>query len=301
MKYENNLRDGPFVALLAAAAAIEQRRPEALVAAFHSISAQAMLGVAARHRCIGYLRRGIVELGVRDERASVFTKAVREYAGKAAIQAYAVRDQLRQLVDTLNEAKIRFALLKGSARLFRGDKNADNDTMCDVDILTPREEAVLAVEALESGGGYLSCASTHRSRHYLARHHHAVPLRPAKAGLPVEVHVQLALLGNLSLATDWRACQMYFERVATAEAEAARESDGVPGARSGAGGTVRGGRSAAGWSAAAADRAVAGAVADDCDTALSGRHGTGRDRRDAGHPAGDSQKQPASLAGAAAR
>jgi Uncharacterised nucleotidyltransferase len=219
MTREGNHKEGPFVALLAAAAAIEQRWPEGLVAAFHSVSAHAMLQVAARHRCLGYLRQGIVELGVRDDRASAFTKAVREYAGKAAIQAYAVRDQLRQLVHTLNDAKIQFALLKGSARLFRGDRSADYDTMFDLDILVPREEAASAVEALERVG-YHSGASADRSRHYWARHHHGVPLRPANAGLPVEVHVQLAPRGSLSLATDWPACQMYFARVVTAHGEA---------------------------------------------------------------------------------
>jgi len=219
MSPENIRSEGPFVALLAAASAIEQRRPEALVAAFHSVSPHAMLQVAARHRCLGYLRQGIVELGVRDERVSAFTKSVREYAGKAAIQAYAVREQLRQLVHVLNEAKMQFALLKGSARLFCGDTAADYDTMFDLDILVPREDAVAAVQALERGG-YSSRASGDRSRHYWTRHHHGVPLQPVNVGLPIEVHVQLAPLGSLSLATDWPACRTYFEHVATTHGEA---------------------------------------------------------------------------------
>jgi hypothetical protein len=219
MNRERSVKEGPFVALLAAAAAIEQRDPEALVAAFHSVSPHAMLQGAARHRCLGYLRRGVVELGLRDERVSAFTKAVREYAGKAAIQAYAVRDQLRQLVHTFNEAKIRFVLLKGSARLFRGDKDADYDTMFDLDILVPQDEAVSAVEALERQS-YRSCANADRSKHYWTRHHHGVPLRPVNAGLPVEVHTQLAPPGSLSLATDWHACEPYFERMVTEQGEA---------------------------------------------------------------------------------
>lgn len=219
MKRERNANEGPFVALLAAAAAIEQRKPEALITALNSVPPHDMLRVSARHRCLGYLRRGIVELGVRDERASAFTKAVREYAAKAAIQAYAVRNQLHDLVQTFNDANVRFALLKGSARLFRGDKNADYDTMFDLDVLVPRGEAISAVEALERGG-YGPCASADRSKGYWTRHHHGVPMQPVRAGLPVEVHVQLAPLGCLSLATDWAACERYFEQVVTAQGEA---------------------------------------------------------------------------------
>jgi hypothetical protein len=45
-------------------------------------------------------------------------------------------------------------------------------------------------------------------------------MQPVRAGLPVEVHVQLAPLGSLSLATNWAACERYFEQVVMEHGEA---------------------------------------------------------------------------------
>lgn len=207
-----------FTSLIAAAAAIEQRRPPDLLAALRAVSPEAMLRAAARHRCLGYLRHGIAELGIRDERASTLMNALRRYAGKAAIQAYEARRQLEQIVGQLSEAQVQFALLKGAARLFRGVRDAEWDTMFDFDILLPRNQFDLAVETL-AHRGYRS-ANPVRLANYRARHHHFAPLQPPIPGLPVELHAQLAPVNSLSLSTDWAASEAYLERVESGKFEA---------------------------------------------------------------------------------
>ncbi|MDQ6768145.1 MAG: nucleotidyltransferase family protein, partial [Candidatus Eremiobacteraeota bacterium] len=208
-----------FSALLAASTAIEHGEPEALTVALQSVSQQAILGAAARHRCRGYLRHGILNLGLRDGRAAAITEALRAHAGRAAMQAYAVRHQLDRVVGKLNEAGVQFALLKGSARLFRGDRQADLDTMYDLDVLVPKTQLTTAIAAL-CEGGYRSLLSDRGSVQYWARHHHAAPLHPEQLGLPVELHFQLAPPGSLSIATDWSACQPFFELVVNREHKA---------------------------------------------------------------------------------
>jgi len=219
MKEQRPNERGGFAALLAAATAIEQCSPDNLVDALHRAPPQALLRAAARHRCLGYLRRGILELGVRDDRAKALADAVREYASKAAIQAYAVRIQLNQLVETLDAVAVPFALLKGAARLFRGNREADYSTMYDLDILIPNVEVQRAADVLQHAG-YRAILPTRALARYWARHHHIAPLHPQGLGLPVELHVQLARPGMLSMPTDWQACEPYFERVVGPAAQA---------------------------------------------------------------------------------
>ncbi len=157
-------------------------------------------------------------MGLRDTRAVAVLRALRDYAGKAAMQAYAVGKQLDELVASLDAAGIHFALLKGAARLFRGDREADSNTMFDLDVLVPKAEISAAIATL-SRAGYQPIVED-RLAHFWKRHHHAPPLRPQGLGLPIELHSQLAPPASLSIATDWDACQRYFERVTARGLEA---------------------------------------------------------------------------------
>jgi len=206
-----------FAALVAAATAIEAHDERALADALQLIAHERMLQTAAQHRCLGYLRRGILQAGLRDARALALTHALRDYAGKAAMQAYAVRKQVDGLVIARDAAGIPFTLLKGAARLFRGDREADSDTMFDLDVLVPLAEIPAAITAL-SRAGYQSVGD--RLAHFWKRHHHAQPLRPPGLGLPVELHYQLAPPADLSIATDWNVCQRHCERVKAGALEA---------------------------------------------------------------------------------
>ncbi len=219
MKEQRGSERGAFAALLAAATAIEQRSPIDLANALQATPRQALLRAASRHRCLGYLRRGILELGVRNAHAEALADATREYASKAAIQAYAVRSQLKQLIETLDTATVPFVLLKGAARLFRGDKEADYSTMYDLDILISKDDVRTGAASLERAG-YRARIPMRSAARYGARHHHIAPLHPQGPGLPVELHVQLAPPRMLSMPTDWQACKPYFERVGAPGAQA---------------------------------------------------------------------------------
>lgn len=200
---------GGFAALIDVATAVEGGRTAALDAILRSTPTEVLLRSAARHRCLGYLRRSIVDLKMRGEPARAIVAALREYAAKAAVQSYATRGQLFRMVGILDRAGISFALLKGAARLFRGDREAEDTAMYDLDLLVPEGDGLRAIEALQ-GEGYRPRAAGNAQR-YWPRHHHLVPLEPPEAGLPVELHLQLAPQAMLSMATDWKAFERYCE------------------------------------------------------------------------------------------
>jgi hypothetical protein len=201
-----------FAALIAAAQAIEQQRPDCLELLLRDASLEGLLRAGARHRCLGFLRRGVMSLGVRTAEARALLSSLRAYAGKAAVLAHAVRPQLASLVSALSAAGVRYVLLKGAARLFRGRQEADDDTMYDLDVLVARADAGRAWEILRAAG-YRPAGGEVEERRYTLRHHHLAPLQPPGVGLPVELHLQLAPRLMLSLSTDYEACQPYLERV----------------------------------------------------------------------------------------
>jgi hypothetical protein len=128
------------------------------------------------------------------------------------VQAYAARRQLGELVDILVEAGVPCVLLKGAARLWRGEREAQCNTMYDLDLLVPAGAAARGLTALERGGYHATSAQLSAAQ-YWARHHHLIPLVPSQPGLPVELHTQLAPRTMLSMPTDWEACTPYLERV----------------------------------------------------------------------------------------
>ncbi len=201
-----------FAALVAAVQAIEQNRPDDLTALLTTASREGLLRAAARHRCLGFLRRGILGMGVRTAQARELVASLRAYAGKAAVLAYAVRPQVASLVSALSDGDVRYVLLKGAARLFRGRQEADDDTMYDLDVLVARADAGRAWGILRDAG-YRPAGGEVEERRYTLRHHHLAPLQPPGVGLPVELHLQLAPRRMLSLSTDYEACEPHLERV----------------------------------------------------------------------------------------
>lgn len=201
-----------FAALFAAAQAAEQQRPEQFVAALESTTTKELVRTAARHRCLGYLYRAILEQRVRTTAARAYLDATRDYRAKAALQAFATRSQLREVVATLDAAAIPFILLKGAARLLRRDPEAEWNLMGDLDILVPPESAFAAMATLMEKG-YRPYTEGNESEHYDQHHHHLLPLLSPTPGLYIELHRELAVPGTLSLATDWNACAPLAERV----------------------------------------------------------------------------------------
>lgn len=200
---------GGFAALIDVATAVEGGHATAVDAILRRTPTGVLLRSAARHRCLGYVRRSIVDSKIRSEPARAIVAALREYAARAAVQSYATRGQLFRMVGILDRAAISFALLKGAARLFRGDREAEDTAMYDLDLLVPEADGLRALEALQ-GEGYRPRAAGNAQR-YWPRHHHLVPLEPPEAGLPVELHLQLAPQAMLSMATDWKAFERYCE------------------------------------------------------------------------------------------
>jgi hypothetical protein len=203
---------GGFKALVAVATAAHNAKPAELDAALASVPTAVLLRAAARHRCLGYLRRSVVDAGLRSPPARTIVAALREYAAKAAVQSYATRAQLASIIAGLDEADLPFVLLKGAARLFRGDREAEDTAMFDLDLLVRAQDGSHALAALQSRGYHAE--STYRSAdEYWARHHHLVPLAPEAPGLPVELHLQLSPIGMLSMPTDWSALERHFDSV----------------------------------------------------------------------------------------
>lgn len=203
----------PFLTLLSAAEAIERAQPDALAEAIQQIALRDLLRVAARHRCLGHVHRGLLEFKIHTPRARAYFEATREHRAKAALQAYGARKQLFGIIGVLNEANVPFVLLKGAARLFHDDAESTWNTMYDLDLLVPRQAAANAMDALLRKG-YRPLSGGFQPEHYASAHHHLIPLLPPEAGLPVELHVELASLGTLSTKTDWSACEQYFEQTA---------------------------------------------------------------------------------------
>lgn len=202
----------PFLALLSAAQGIEQADPERLRLALDSVPAGSLRRVAARHRCLGYIYRGILENRLRTPPAQAFSETLREHRAKAAMQAFATRKQLDDVMVTLETANIPFVLLKGAARLFRNDIEADWNLMCDIDILVPEGAASTARAAMQAAG--------YRSRPtapHAPAHHHLPPLEPPHVGLSVEIHTGLAPPHTMSTNTGWRFCEPYMERAVVGE------------------------------------------------------------------------------------
>jgi hypothetical protein len=209
-------RPHAFLGLLSAAQGIEQEQPDKLARPLAAVPLTDFVRVAARHRCLGYLYRGVLKFNLRSEQSRAFLETLRAHRAKAALQAFATRAQLRAVTRTLGEAGVPFVLLKGAARLFRGDVEADWNTMCDLDILIPQLASDVAVTAFERAGYRRRTGGVETRR----EHHHLAPLLPPGPGLAIELHHELAPPGTLSTRSDWQACEPYFERVAVDGAEA---------------------------------------------------------------------------------
>ncbi len=201
-----------FPALVAAACAITQRDPERLSSALASVAPDAMLRMADRHRCLGYLFWGISTTHASDPTRGWLTKQLKMYCKRAALQAFTIKRQLTSLVDILNGARIPCVLLKGAARIHAAHQGAHLNTLQDLDVLLREQDIEAAVGAL-LGAGYSHRYSRQVLQNYRNTHHHFAPLEPPDTGVSVELHIALAEPGTLSMPTDWNALEPYFSRI----------------------------------------------------------------------------------------
>lgn len=202
-----------FAALVRAMEAVVCEDGEALRRALRSAPVPRILRQAVRHKCTGLLLAGIGRLGPRDPAVSALVVPLREHARVAMLQSFAVKTQLARIVAALNERDIAYVLLKGAARLHRGDEDARWTAFCDLDVLVRPAENARAIAAL-ARLGYTQPYSGEEIERYGRKHHHLAPLLHAGDWKPIEVHRALAPPGTIWLRSDWDALQRYVEPVA---------------------------------------------------------------------------------------
>jgi len=204
------LRARPFAALFDAVAACVQSDRDGLERALAGVPARRLFSQAVRHKCCGLLLYNIASLRIRTPELRELVELLRRYAGTAALDAVATRSQVLDILEILSEHSIPNALLKGSARLFAGDRITEWTHTFAIDVFVPHEAADAAASALlERGYRYQFDAATIAG--YRRHHQHLAPLLPPGAGKPVELHVALMLSSYFSLRCDWHALKWHLE------------------------------------------------------------------------------------------
>ena len=206
-------------ALLAALSAIVRNDTPALAAAIGSVDPIRLVQSATRHRCAGILSDALRALD-GDPVADRLRRLLAPSTRVDAVTALALRSQIGAVVRFLSEAHAPFALLKGAARVFRGDDGSAHHASCDIDILVPPEKADAAAVALQRHG-YSFRANELAQARYRKTHHHLAALHPPKRnGAFVELHVALAPPGLVGVATDWNALQPHMVNVENGDSRA---------------------------------------------------------------------------------
>ncbi len=191
-----------FEALVGALCGFVRGRGELVAGAVDSVDPQALAAYARRHTCEALLRSAL-EFEPRAPRAAALRAGLRPDSLRIAVRAIAMREQIVAVVRALQAPRVPVALLKGAARIYSGTSDAFAHPSNDIDVLVPRAWQQIAIEALRAQG-YRFRLSPERERLFRATHHHAAPLYPPNgSGWFVEVHVELAPPGSLSVRSDW--------------------------------------------------------------------------------------------------
>jgi hypothetical protein len=199
-------RKRPFVALVQAMSAAVRDDKRAFELAIASVHPAAIAAVARRHGCSATLVETASRMKSEVPAALYLRRSLREVGRSVVLRGIAIKMQINQVVTTLARAGIRFALLKGAARLYRDEPGATLHASSDLDILVPASDLDAAAAALREQG-YHERADAQRQTRYRERHHHAAPLHPPGPGCAIELHVALAPPGNLSIPLDWEALE----------------------------------------------------------------------------------------------
>ena len=173
--------------------------------------------LARRHRCAAVLREALRRSG--DERARSLSARLEVNRWATAVRARKLREQLREVVAALNAANLTPVLLKGAARLWCEDAQADLHDSVDLDVLVDGSEISNAREALMRAG-YREKAVD--AGDFYAHHHHAPPLFPPGGGVSVELHHALAPRAALTTDVTFAAIEDLFVDASRDEGRARR-------------------------------------------------------------------------------
>ncbi|MBC5824002.1 MAG: nucleotidyltransferase family protein [Candidatus Eremiobacteraeota bacterium] len=195
-------RKRPFPRLLSAIGAFCAGQADPALQALTGADLDSLVALALRHRCAGMLPSllGCNTLGRSG--AGKALRRLRESLRLTGARAFLLRRQIAQAVVALRDAGVDFALLKGAARIYAADPDAQHHPCSDIDIFVRRSQLDAAQRALNKAGYVGSSLSKARGEYY-ARHHHGAPLYPAAGGAPIELHSDLSPSGMLSQALDW--------------------------------------------------------------------------------------------------
>jgi len=214
-------RRPPAFALLHEALTGHARGDVAAVArALHDVDENVLASFAYRHGCATLLVRALAFVQAGPEppvpvtlRTRRLADALQADARLSGLRNIALRAQIEAIIATLRAASIRFALLKGAARLYRNDADVSLYGSRDIDIFVPPEMLDACLAALGEAG-YFFKADAREQAWYRAHIHHAAPLYPpGEKGWIVEVHRRLVRPGWLWTDTRWDALEAHLQPV----------------------------------------------------------------------------------------
>jgi len=200
------LRGRPYVTLVQAMSAVVRKDKRAWERALARKNAGAIIAVARRHGCSAMLVEAASTLGNNSPAAQLVQNALQIAGRSVVLRGLSIKSQISAVAELLSRAGIRFALLKGAARIYRDAPGAALHASSDIDILVPADQLDAAIAALHARG-YAERASERKRENYRAHHHHYAPLFPPSPGHAIELHWALAPPGGLSLPLDWSALE----------------------------------------------------------------------------------------------
>lgn len=192
-----------FRQLVAASLAFEGGDQQRGVAAFAAVPVDALVATAVRHQLGGTVSRWLenaVAASV-DVPATLREPFTRLRFG-SALQAGKVTQRVRDVAGRLQDVGIDAIVLKGGARLARGDADAQLHYAGDIDVLVPRT-AIERAAATLLAAGYRQDFPPDRIAFFAARHHHVAPLIMPGERVAVELHVALATPRSVSQNLDY--------------------------------------------------------------------------------------------------
>ncbi len=198
-----NAQPAAFRQLVAASFAFEGGDPQRAVAALTTVPLDALVATALRHQLGGTVSRWLENAAAAGvDVPATLREPFTRLRFESALQAGKVTQRVRDVARRLQAVGIDAIVLKGGARLARGDVDAQLHYAGDVDVLVARADIERATATLLAAG-YRQEFPPDRIAFFAARHHHIAPLIMPGERVAVELHVALATPGSVSENLDY--------------------------------------------------------------------------------------------------